>query len=130
MALGPSMLPTLNVTHDFVIVDKISHRRGNIRLGDVVVCTSPTEPTRSVCKRVLGMPKDIVCVDPTLPTRTYIRVPDGHIWLMGDNMSNSTDSRTYGAVPLGLVTGKVVCKVWPTFAKVGNTLVEYHPSSH
>lgn len=33
--------------------------------------------------------------------------------MLGDNLSNSTDSRTYGAVPLGLVKSRAVAKVWP-----------------
>lgn len=45
----------------------------------------------------------------------WVKVPKGHVWLAGDNMSNSTDSRTYGPVPLSLIKGKVVaqvCLVW------------------
>lgn len=44
---------------------------------------------------------------------SYEIVPIGHIWLQGDNVTNSTDSRNYGAVPLGLVRSRAVCKVWP-----------------
>ena len=35
------------------------------------------------------------------------------VWLQGDNLRNSTDSRNYGPVPLPLVTGRVFFKVWP-----------------
>ncbi len=41
----------------------------------------------------------------------HIRIPRGHVWLAGDNMSNSTDSRTYGPVALGLLKGKVLARV-------------------
>lgn len=41
----------------------------------------------------------------------YVRVPKGYVWLAGDNMSNSTDSRQYGPVPLGLIKGKVIAQV-------------------
>lgn len=41
----------------------------------------------------------------------YIKVPKGHVWLVGDNLSNSTDSRTYGPVPIGIIKGKVLCRV-------------------
>ena len=40
-------------------------------------------------------------------------VPDGHLWVEGDNSINSADSRTYGPVPSGLVVGKVWLRVWP-----------------
>lgn len=39
------------------------------------------------------------------------RVPEGHVWLEGDNASNSTDSRVYGPVPLPMVRGRVMLKV-------------------
>ena len=42
-----------------------------------------------------------------------IQVPEGHCWVVGDNVPVSRDSRTYGPVPLALVQGKVICKVWP-----------------
>jgi signal peptidase I len=40
-----------------------------------------------------------------------IVVPAGKVWLQGDNVRNSTDSRNYGAVPLPLITGRVFFKV-------------------
>lgn len=40
-------------------------------------------------------------------------VPQGHVWLEGDNASNSTDSRAYGPVPLAMVRGRVFLKVRP-----------------
>ena len=39
------------------------------------------------------------------------RVPAGHVWLEGDNPSNSLDSRYYGPVPLALLQGRIVAKV-------------------
>ncbi|KAL7418839.1 hypothetical protein Q5752_006523 [Cryptotrichosporon argae] len=44
----------------------------------------------------------------------YVRVPKGSVWLAGDNMSNSTDSRAYGPVPLALIRGRVVARIWPS----------------
>lgn len=41
----------------------------------------------------------------------FIKVPKGHVWLVGDNLSNSTDSRTYGPVPIGIVKAKVLARV-------------------
>ncbi len=41
------------------------------------------------------------------------RVPEGHIWALGDNPNNSNDSRVFGPVPLGLVHGRIVYRVWP-----------------
>ncbi|SPO21492.1 related to IMP1 - protease, mitochondrial [Ustilago trichophora] len=66
-----------------------------------------------------------------LTTQTYIRskgdvqyitVPLGHVWLAGENMANSTDSRHYGPVPLGMVRGKVLARVWPNPRWLSNNL--------
>ena len=40
-------------------------------------------------------------------------MPQGHCWVVGDNLSVSRDSRDYGPVPIGLVTGKVLATLWP-----------------
>jgi signal peptidase I len=55
-----------------------------------------------------------------------VKVPRGHCWLAGDNQGFSRDSRHYGPVPLGLVTGKVVWRVWPwdRWGRMENTLEE------
>lgn len=42
-----------------------------------------------------------------------MQVPKGHVWLEGDNALNSTDSRTFGSVPAGLIRGRAVCRLWP-----------------
>ena len=40
-------------------------------------------------------------------------VPEGHVWVMGDNRTNSADSRAFGAIPLESVTGHAVLRYWP-----------------
>ena len=40
-------------------------------------------------------------------------MPEGHCWMLGDNLSESRDSRAYGPVPLALIKGKVAAKVLP-----------------
>lgn len=49
----------------------------------------------------------------------YITIPSGHVWLAGDNLGNSTDSRHYGPVPMGLIRGKVVARVSMVLAQLG-----------
>lgn len=38
----------------------------------------------------------------------YIKVPEGHCWVTGDNLAHSLDSRTYNSLPLGLIKGKII----------------------
>lgn len=40
-------------------------------------------------------------------------VPRGHIWVEGDNIENSSDSRYYGPIPQGLVKSRAVLRIWP-----------------
>eukprot|EP00798_Chlamydomonas_sp_ICE-L_P003557 gene3557-13629_t len=41
------------------------------------------------------------------------QVPPGHVWLQGDNLIHSLDSRQYGPVPMGMVRGKVFMQYGP-----------------
>ena len=77
-----------------------------ISVGDVVVLKHPTR-NGTVCKRILGLPGDQV-----LDSRLSI-VPDGHLWVEGDNPANSSDSRNYGPVPASLLVGRALMRVWP-----------------
>jgi inner membrane protease subunit 1 len=62
------------------------------------------------------MPGDLICVDPTgqyADPNEYIIIPKGHVWVCGDNLTVSRDSRMHGPVPMGLVKGRIVAKIWP-----------------
>ena len=52
--IGPSMLPTLGESGDNVLMIPTASGFKPQR-GDVVVCASPTDPTSTVCKRVVGL---------------------------------------------------------------------------
>ncbi|TBU48154.1 peptidase S24/S26A/S26B/S26C [Dichomitus squalens] len=112
---GPSMLPTMAIEGELALdwkwidVNRLSR-------GDLVTFISPLDPGRTVCKRITGLPGDVVCVDPTglaAPSTEHVVVPKNHIWVTGDNLAYSRDSRVYGPVPLGLVKGRLIAKVWP-----------------
>ncbi|KAH9486749.1 Mitochondrial inner membrane protease subunit 1 [Psilocybe cubensis] len=115
---GPSMLPTFAVEGEIVIEDFITYRLfpDKMKRGDLLIVRSPIEPTKVICKRLIGLPGDIVCVDPSgvvYPSTEHVVVPKGHVWISGDNALASRDSRMYGPVPIGLVKGRVFARVWP-----------------
>ncbi|XP_058095285.1 mitochondrial ATP-independent inner membrane protease subunit 1a-like [Magnolia sinica] len=119
LVYGPSMLPTINLTGDLVLVDRVSHRIGHVGLGDIVLLRSPENPRKTVTKRITGMEGDTVtfAVDPKQGDRwKTVIVPKGHIFVQGDNIFSSNDSRNFGAVPYALVQAKALIRIWPPSA--------------
>lgn len=120
---GESMLPTLQAQNDYVHAFK-KHRLGrDLNIGDCIVAIKPSDPEHRVCKRITGMPGDMILVDPSSSSsltnshnecisndgfNKYIRVPEGHVWVTGDNLCHSLDSRSYSVLPMALIRGKIV----------------------
>eukprot|EP00282_Hemiselmis_andersenii_P030501 CAMPEP_0169468156 /NCGR_PEP_ID=MMETSP1042-20121227/22746_1 /TAXON_ID=464988 /ORGANISM="Hemiselmis andersenii, Strain CCMP1180" /LENGTH=46 /DNA_ID= /DNA_START= /DNA_END= /DNA_ORIENTATION= len=46
------MLPTLGVQGNIVLLDAITPKMHQIQAGDIVIATSPNNPSNSICKRV------------------------------------------------------------------------------
>ncbi|KAG5923477.1 hypothetical protein E4U42_004954 [Claviceps africana] len=114
-AHGPSMLPTFTVDGDWIASDMRYRLGRGIAVGDLILYKIPIFADQTGVKRVVGMPGDYV----TLGTpgekgdHQMIQVPEGHCWVVGDNLPTSRDSRSFGPLPLALVQGKVVAKVLP-----------------
>lgn len=86
--------------------------------GDVVVVRSPEDPKCLLCKRIAALSGERVRTE----TEEEVKIPKGHVWLLGDNPNWSKDSRHFGAVPYGLIRGRAWFKVWPLteFGKIQN----------
>ncbi|EDR15066.1 uncharacterized protein LACBIDRAFT_242895 [Laccaria bicolor S238N-H82] len=117
---GPSMLPTLADSGEIVVEDRLTYRLnpGSVARGDLITLRSPIDPSRIICKRVLGLPGDIICVDPTgekAPSTEHVVIPKGHIWISGDNAAFSRDSRDYGPVSMALIQAKLLARVRKLF---------------
>jgi signal peptidase I len=129
-----SMEPTLKV-HDRVLVNKLSYKAHGIHRGDIVVFTKPpneTQDIKDLIKRVIGLPGDTVSEEnghvfingrqlnePYLPAGTptenltTVKVPPGDIFVMGDNRTNSADSRVFGPIKESSVVGRAFLRIWP-----------------
>lgn len=133
-----SMLETIQL-EDRVLSEKVSYYFGEPQRGDIVTFVDPEDSSRVLIKRVIAtggqtveLKDGIVYVDgspldessytlgkpsyelDSIANVTYpYTVPDGYIWVMGDNRTDSADSRYFGAVPIENVTGHAFCKYWP-----------------
>jgi signal peptidase I len=110
---GTSMFPTLKNGRK-VLVSKAYWLIGPLRHKDIVVVTD-LNPDGYMIKRIYKMAGEKVDYynfprSYPLNGKPYI-VPDGKLFLLGDNRRNSEDSRAIGAVGVDQVLGKVV--VWP-----------------
>lgn len=126
---GFSMEPTLH-TGAFVFVNRLAYRLGDPQIGDVIVFHYPRDPEQEYIKRVIGLPGDEVVitdgevrVNGLLLNEPYIMaepryesaltVPQGSLFVLGDNRNDSSDSHTWGEVPLENVVGKALFVYWP-----------------
>ncbi|XP_041131202.1 mitochondrial inner membrane protease subunit 1-like [Polyodon spathula] len=108
---GPFMRPTIT-NCDVVFSERLSRHFYRIEKGDIVIAKSPSDLKMNICKRVIGLEGDKVCTSsPSDIFKTHTYVPKGHVWLEGDDLKNSTDSRSYGPVPYALIKGRVCFKI-------------------
>ena len=127
---GPSMLPTLNLTGDAVLILRWYRRGHAVKPGDLVSFVHPMHRHERAIKRVIGMPGDWVLRDtPGQGEGVLVQVPQGHCWVVGDNLGWSRDSRHYGPLPLALVRGRVVARLWPGGRWFGVEMKDLEPRS-
>jgi signal peptidase I len=131
-----SMEPTLMIG-DRILVDKVSYRLHGVHRGDIVVFGKPPRENagpdvKDLVKRVIGLPGDHISsqggrvwidgkplaepwlVPGTITTGiTPLTVPANEYFVMGDNRSDSQDSRYFGPISRSLIVGRVVVRIWP-----------------
>lgn len=89
------------------------------RKGDIVVFTFPEDPGRDLLKRVVALPGEMVQVKGKLGAKgsVPIKVPPGHVFVMGDNLDNSYDSRHFGPVKVEAIKGQARSVFWSSDEK-------------
>lgn len=126
---GPSMQPNLYAGYR-VMTEKISYYLHLPRRGDIVVVERP-ENEGNLIKRVMGLPGEMIEIR---DGHTYIngepveepwitnfggrdiaatRIPEDHVFIMGDNRPVSRDSREIGPVALDTIIGRAWFVYWP-----------------
>lgn len=130
MVEGTSMQPSLN-NNQFVLVNKLAYLFHAPERGDVIVFHWPSDTTKDLIKRVIGLPGDTIVttgdtvqVNGVVLKEPYISAhvnPGGQKWVvptndyfvLGDNRPVSDDSRDWGYVPRSYIIGKAVLVYWP-----------------
>lgn len=130
-----SMYPTV-FANDRVLVNKFVYRFGEIDRQDIIVFTpnDSIQEKKDLLKRVIGLPGDRVKVengtvfingepldesayDQDIPDYTFaeVQVPEGCIFVLGDNRNGSFDSHLWADpfVPVENVKGKAFMCYWP-----------------
>lgn len=124
-----SMQPTLH-EGEFILVNKLAYRLGDFHRGDIVVFHYPRDPAEDYIKRVIGLPGDTVVIENgqvmvngQILDEPYIKappqyantwqIPEGQVFVLGDNRNQSSDSHSWGFVPRDLFVGKALVIYWP-----------------
>ncbi|NJP11625.1 MAG: signal peptidase I [Leptolyngbyaceae cyanobacterium RU_5_1] len=138
-----SMVPTLEVG-DRLVVEKVSYHLHPPELGDIVVFDPPAQlqilgfaKDQAFIKRIIGTPGQAVqvssgkvYVDNQPLNEPYIaeaanynwgpmQVPEGAVFVMGDNRPNSNDSHVWGFLPAKNIIGRAWLRFYP-FDRVGS----------
>ena len=135
-----SMLETIQ-EGDYLVGEKISYRSRAPEAGEIVTFDDPVGSGYTLIKRVIAvggqtvdLQDGVVYVDGVAQEEPYTlgkpsypldqqaqganvsfpyTVPEGYLWVMGDNRTNSLDSRYFGAIPESSVTSRAVWTYWP-----------------
>jgi nickel-type superoxide dismutase maturation protease len=92
---GASMAPAL-LPGDWLIVERRTYGQRAPQVGEIVLAADPRDPDRELIKRVAAVDH-----------------ASGTLELRGDAPDASTDSRAFGALPIGGVSWRVVARYWP-----------------
>jgi len=124
-----SMQPTLK-EGNLLVVNKLAYKLGEPNRGDIIVFHYQGTMNEDYIKRVIGLPGDtvevgggVVRINGQVITEPYIAelpnyagtwvVPEGELFVLGDNRNHSSDSHEWGFVQLDWVVGKALVIYWP-----------------
>src|SRR3990172_7442338 len=134
---GASMEPNF-FDHEYLVIDEISYRLGEVKRGDVVVFKYPNDPRQYFIKRVIGLPGETIQIKdgkifiinkdrpeglllnesgylPNTHTQGQVDVElaPGEYYVLGDNRASSLDSRVFGPISDPAIIGRAWVRGWP-----------------
>ena len=137
---GASMNPTF-AHGDYLIVDQLSYRFNEPQRGEVVVFQYPNDPSQFFIKRIIGLPgetieledKTITIINDNWPQgfeldepyldsedsssveyrQSRVSLSDQEYYVLGDNRSHSSDSRSWGPLSSDKVIGRPLVRLFP-----------------
>jgi len=127
---GISMAPHI-ASGEFVLINTIVYHVHAPARGDIIAFHHDGPTPETYIKRVIGLPGDRVRIDRGTVylngaplDENYVRYPDGRsfpevtvpqgaLYVLGDNRADSDDSRFWGFVPQNAVLGKAIAGIWP-----------------
>ena len=128
---GSCMEPNL-YTGERLLGNKFVYHFEKPARGDVVVFRYPPNPHKVFIKRVIGLPGETVEIHRgkvhinghRIDEHIYVRnvphgdfprqkIPESHIFVLGDNRDESNDSRSWGVLPLDNIQAKAWVRYWP-----------------
>lgn len=129
---GPSMMDTLH-DKDIMILDKLGMKLNGIDRFDIVVIQTDHA---KIIKRVIGLPGETIeykdnklyindkeIEDPYGSQVTYdfekIEIPEDTYYVLGDNRTDSVDSRILGVIPRSDILGHATFIIYP-FSRFGS----------
>lgn len=133
---GESMHPTFE-SGNYLIIDEITYKFREPHRGEVIVFKFPNDPKRFFIKRVIGLPGEtlvftkssltiknkefpggFVLKEPYIASQDFqrsntITLEKGEYFVMGDNRSQSSDSRFWGPLTEDFIIGRAWVRLWP-----------------
>ena len=127
---GLSMAPHID-SGEIVVINTMAYRFGRPSHGQIIAFHHDSPAPEIFIKRIIGLPGDRVAIDkgrvrvngapldepyvrfPDRRTFAQITVPQGALYVLGDNRADSDDSRFWGFVRQDQVLGKALFGIWP-----------------